>query len=97
MISFNPGEKRRVALYQEVFTSGAGQKVLADLMERNFIFTSTQDSDPHETAFREGRRAVILAILVRLKISPDQLRSMESHGREYSEYDDGGSDNAHGI
>ena len=83
MIFFRPSQKRRAALYQEVFTPEPGKRVLADLMEQNFIFNTTQGADPYETAYREGRRAVVLAILARLRITPDQLRAMETDGREY--------------
>ena len=94
MIFFRPSQKRRAALYQEVFTPEPGKRVLADLIEQNFIFNTTQGADPYETAFREGRRAVVLAILARLRITPDQLRAMETDGREY---DDDSTGEYHGI
>ena len=64
----NNKEKRRRATYKEVFGSEAGKEVLDDLMKSNYFFTSTQTGDSHESAFNEGRRSVILAILVTVTV-----------------------------
>ena len=39
-------EKQKKALYKEVFNSEAGQEVLHDIMRHNYVFNSTQASDP---------------------------------------------------
>mgnify|MGYP003150231288 CR=1 FL=1 len=76
-------EKRRKALYKEVFTSEAGEEVLHDIMRHNYVFNTTQSSDPLEMSFNEGRRAVILAIMHNMQKSPSQLmeEQAEIYGR----------------
>ena len=79
----NKREKRRRATYKEIFSTEAGKEVLDDLMKSNYFFTSTQTGDSHETAFNEGRRSVILAILnyVSLDIEKIQQRMKDSYER----------------
>ena len=79
----NNKEKRRRATYKEVFGSEAGKEVLDDLMKSNYFFTSTQTGDSHESAFNEGRRSVILAILnyVSLDNEKIQQRMKDSYER----------------
>jgi len=76
-------EKRRRATYKEVFNSEAGKEVLHDIMRHNYIFNSTHSSDPMEMTFNEGRRAVVLAIMHNLQISPTELmeEQAEIYGR----------------
>ena len=79
----NNKEKRRRSSYQEIFNSEVGKEVLDDLMKSNYFFTSTQTGDSHESAFNEGRRSVILAILnyVSLDIEKIQQRMKDSYER----------------
>ena len=79
----NNKEKRRRATYKEVFTTEAGQEVLDDLMKSNYFFTSTQTGDSHESAFNEGRRQLVLAILnyVPGDINTIQARLKDSYER----------------
>tara|TARA_Y100000310_G_scaffold170147_1_gene170307 strand:+ start:901 stop:1188 length:288 start_codon:yes stop_codon:yes gene_type:complete len=66
--------KRRRALYKEVFNSEAGKEVLEDILRCNFVLNTTmQDTDPLQIAFNEGRRAVVLAIMNHLQITPVEL------------------------
>ena len=74
-------EKQKKALYKEVFNSEAGQEVLHDIMRHNYVFNSTQASDPMEMVFAEGRRAVVLAIMHNLQKSPAEL--MEDQAEIY--------------
>ena len=76
-------EKRRRALYKEVFNSEAGQEVLHDIMRHNYVFNTTQSSDALEMSFNEGRRAVVLAIMHNLQKSPNELmeEQAEIYGR----------------
>ncbi len=76
-------EKRRRALYKEVFNSEAGQEVLHDIMRHNYVFNTTQSSDHLEMSFNEGRRAVVLAIMHNLQKSPNELmeEQAEIYGR----------------
>lgn len=55
---------RRRQDYRRAFGDEPGRRVLRDLMRRHFVLHSTQIAgDSHETAFNEGRRAVVLDIL----------------------------------
>jgi hypothetical protein len=55
--------------------------VLRDLMRRHFVLRSTQIAgDSHETAFNEGRRAVVLDLLHALNANEDALREMMAEG-----------------
>ena len=50
--------------YETVFSSEAGQRVVSDLMVTfHWGRSSHAPGDPHETAFREGERHVILHLL----------------------------------
>tara|TARA_R100000808_G_C2117997_1_gene130046 strand:- start:70 stop:330 length:261 start_codon:yes stop_codon:yes gene_type:complete len=69
-------DRKRRASYKELFSTEVGREVLEDLMKNNFLWTSTQTSDPHETAFNEGRRSVILAILNYVALDADRIQTM---------------------
>ena len=69
-------DRKRRATYKEVFSTEPGREVLEDLMKNNFLWTSTQTSDSHETAFNEGRRSVILAILNYVSLGADRIQTM---------------------
>ena len=76
--------KRRRALYKEVFNSEAGKEVLEDILRCNFVLNTTmQDTDPLQIAFNEGRRAVVLAIMNHLQITPVEL--MEKQREVYDQ------------
>jgi len=49
--------------YQTVFRTGAGERVLRDLMGRNFIWSGTFQASAFEMAHNEGRRDVVLYIM----------------------------------
>ena len=76
-------EKRRRASDKEVFSTDAGKEVLEDLLRSNYFFTSTHADTPYETAYNEGRRSVICAILnyVTLDIDKIQARMKDSYER----------------
>ena len=69
-------DRKRRATYKEVFSTEPGREVLEDLMKNNFLWTSTHTSDSHETAFNEGRRSVILAILNYVSLDADRIQTM---------------------
>ena len=54
-------------LFRSVFTTFDGEKVLRDLMEKFYKYGSHVAGDSHSTAFREGRRDVVIYILDRLE------------------------------
>lgn len=68
---------RRRQDYRRVFGGEPGQRVLRDLMRRHFVLSSTQiPGDSHESAFNEGRRAVVLDVLAALRADEEQLRQL---------------------
>ncbi len=72
---------RRRQDYRRAFCGEPGQRVLRDLMRRHFVLRSTQIAgDSHETAFNEGRRAVVLDILQAANAKEDTLRELMSEG-----------------
>ena len=55
--------------------------MLRDLMRRHFVLCSTQIAgDSHETAFNEGRRAVVLDVLHALSANEEAVREMMAEG-----------------
>ena len=70
------GENKRVKLvkaYRELFASEAGMEVLNDLCKSCHIHHSTMDANPHEMAYKEGERSVVLRILRTIEINPFEL------------------------
>jgi len=61
-----------IKIFQRVFKSPDGEKVLEDLEKRCNIHTSSFSQDPYETAFREGQRSVVLFIKSTLKKQPKE-------------------------
>ena len=47
-------------IYKVALNNEDGHKVLNDLAARVHIHGSTFSADPHETAYREGQRTVVL-------------------------------------
>lgn len=67
--------KQYKQLYKEVFGSEAGKLVLHDLLNRNYMMSSTQYNDGNENMnFREGKRNVALYILSQVDADLSQLR-----------------------
>lgn len=61
------GALRRKEDYETVFSTDAGQRVIADLMSKfNIGRSSHTPGDPYETAFREGERHVVMNIIYML-------------------------------
>ena len=59
-----------IKLYQRIFKSEDGEKLLEDLEKRCNVESTSFSKDPYETAFREGQRSVILYIKNILKQNP---------------------------
>ena len=69
-------ENKRVKLvraYRELFSSDAGMEVLNDLCKSCHIHHSTMDPNPHEMAYKEGERSVVLRILRTIEVNPFDL------------------------
>lgn len=68
---------RRRQDYRRAFGDEPGRRVLRDLMRRHFVLRSTQIAgDSHESAFNEGRRAVVLDILQAVNVDEAAVREM---------------------
>lgn len=60
--------------YQQVFSSPAGKNVLRHLMKTGGVLTTSfVAGDPYTSAYNEGQRAFMLAIIKRLRIDIKQL------------------------
>jgi hypothetical protein len=68
--------KEMALAYKRTFDSPDGKKVLADLFKSCHMMNSTMDSNPHETAFNEGARSVVLRILKTINTDVESLSKM---------------------
>lgn len=71
-----------VICYQSIFSTDQGKAVLYDLMKSCHVFDHSVTEDPHETAFNEGQRSVVLRIMKLMDVNPRQLRDMMKAGTE---------------
>ena len=73
--------------YKVTFGTDQGQRVLRDLMATFHMGTSTHiTGDPHESAFREGERHVLLHILYKVseRSNPEHLvNSLDQADTDY--------------
>ena len=58
------------AAYKFILESNDGEVILEDLALRFHIHAAVFSNDPHETAFRDGQRSVVLFIQNMLKVRP---------------------------
>ena len=76
--------ERRQALiqdYHQVFMTEAGQRVLADILERAGVMQPSFRGDGAEaTAFREGQRYCSLQIIEMINADPDAARRLATTG-----------------
>lgn len=72
-------------LYQQVFESVEGIRVLHDLMKSCHILGTTFDANPIEMAYREGERSVVLRILRTLKTNPEKILRLIEEGSSWEE------------
>jgi hypothetical protein len=61
--------KERNEVYNKLFNTPEGKKVIDDLCKQHYIHNSTynRDGSEYETVYREGQRRVVLRILNILK------------------------------
>lgn len=65
------------AAYRDLFDSDAGRLVLHDLARRGGLHeTSFEPGDPHHTAFREGRRSMVLEVLQMLRWTEGEIAQL---------------------
>jgi len=78
---FHKYTKQRYINYQRVFGSEEGKRVLYDMMEyHSFLKPTYEKGDPHETAFNEGGRNVILRILTYINADIEALEKRMKEG-----------------
>ncbi len=77
-------QMEQIQQYQAVFRSAAGKVVLRHLMTKHGVLKSTFATDPYQTAYNEGQRAVVLEIMKTLKIDIKELQS-KIDGGEFNE------------
>ena len=72
------GHMATMADYQQSFESESGKKVLRHLMKTCGIMQPSidmKDCNPYATAFNEGRRAVVIEILQKLRVDLKRVES----------------------
>jgi hypothetical protein len=72
-----------IGAYRELFENHpAGRMVLTDLLREGGVLSiSFQPGDPHATAFNDGKRAMALHVMERLRWSEGQLLQLaRAHG-----------------
>lgn len=72
----------RVDSYRKTFDNVHGKRVLHDLFKSHGMMTSTFNGNPQETAYLEGQRSVVLAILKILKTKPVDVENLINRSME---------------
>jgi len=76
-----------IADYKKVFTEGAGERVLYDLMKKGHFMHTSYQGNATECVFMEGERNIINYILTTIKQDPVKLKEMiENHENEELDY-----------
>lgn len=65
-----------IMAYKDLFATDDGKRVLKDLMKSCYVMQSTIDANPHEMAYNEGARSVVLRILSTINVDPMSLKEM---------------------
>jgi len=69
-------ERDRKALYDRLFKSDDGQRFLEDLARRNHVFDVITVENPQISAFRDGRRSVVVDIMNYLGLDTKDLERL---------------------
>ena len=76
-------QKQRIIDYRVTFGSEHGRRVLSDLVrECHALEPSHVRGEPHETAFREGERNVLLKIITALSYKPEDFINQAKESAE---------------
>lgn len=67
---------RKTRAYQDALRQGDGQFLLASLLDFTGFYKQSFSSDPYQTAFNEGKRAVALHIIQMLDLKEQDLRDL---------------------
>ena len=74
-------EKNLILAYQQTFGTESGRKVLVDLCKRCYEMEPTfVNQNPTGTAYKEGRRGVMLYIRSRIASNPFEEKQKEAIG-----------------
>ena len=72
--------------YKDTFLNPNGQKILHDLMNLSFMTQTSFSTDPHRTAFNEGKRAAFLHIAGMINLTSQEIYSMISNDQNVFEH-----------
>ena len=82
-------ETRQLSLlqtYKRTFQSNHGTEVLNDLMDKCGYFSSSfVPNDAYGTAYNEGMRSVLLYIVSKMNLKPDDIRELYTEHKNYLE------------
>jgi hypothetical protein len=67
---------RKQAAYKQALSGPDGEYLLASLMDCTGFYKQSFSTDPYQTAFNEGKRAVALHIIQFLDIREEDLRNL---------------------
>ena len=77
-------QARLLEVYHGIFKSQEGEEVLADLASRYNVFSPTFDPQSERiTSFNEGARNVVLDIIKRARVSPEEVLAKLEKIEEY--------------
>lgn len=64
------------ALFNQVFSTPEGEKVLLELIRSNNVMDPSIGVDPYETYFNEGKKAVIYDIIAMVEYDPMKYKKL---------------------
>jgi len=73
---------RKSGSYKEAFRGPAGEFLLASLMDFTGFYKQSFSTDPYQTAFNEGKRAIGLHIIQMLALTEEDVRNLVRGYRE---------------
>lgn len=66
----------KIADYQQVFNTSAGQRVLHDLVKNFLLVNPHVEKDPYSSAFNAGAQSVVQTIIQKLKYDIKKVTEM---------------------
>jgi hypothetical protein len=73
---------RKNTAYKQAFNGPAGEFLLASILDFAGFYKQSFSSDPYQTAFNEGKRAVALHLIQILAMTEEDLRNLVRGYRE---------------
>ena len=69
--------------YRAVFNTKDGERVLEHLVKVGFLDTTVHTpGDPYDTAFKEGKRSIVISILRFIERDPRELLRLVQEGEQ---------------